>query len=316
MVSRSSFLLGLPTDHVESITEFGTAKAVADMASTAERLGYGGVFVTDHPAPPASFLASGGHHALEPTVVLAAAATATSDLTLVTNLYIAAYRNPLLAAKAVATLDNLAEGRLVLGVGAGYLREEFAATGVDYDRRGVVLDEHLEVMRSAWTGQPVTASGVGYDASEIVSAPTPVLRPHGADLPIWVGGNSKNALRRIARFGSGWIPLATPKGMEKFVKTTAISTIEDLTRRIELFREIWEEAGRTGTPSIAIEPWDAGRYGSDRWDAVKYRERLATLAELGVTHAPVMLSSIGRSFDLDRAGFLDLAEGFLDEVSD
>ena len=90
------FILGLPTDEVERHEEFGTTKAVAEMARTAESLGYEGVYVTDHPIPPEKFLQRGGHHALEPTVVLAVAATATTRLRLMTNLYIVGYRNPLL----------------------------------------------------------------------------------------------------------------------------------------------------------------------------------------------------------------------------
>ena len=97
------FILGLPTDDVHRHEEFGTASAVAEMARTAEALGYNAVFVTDHPIPPARFIETGGHHALEPTVVLAVAAAATTRLRLMTNLYIIAYRNPFLAAKAIAT---------------------------------------------------------------------------------------------------------------------------------------------------------------------------------------------------------------------
>lgn len=310
------FILGLPTDHVEAVDQFGTGPAIAEMARVAEGVGYAGVFVTDHPAPPSSFIEHGGHHALEPTVALAAAATATSSISVMTNLYIAAYRNPLLAAKALATLDNLAQGRLIVGTGAGYLEGEFAATGIDFDTRGATLDTHLAVMRAAWSGEPVTAQGPGYDAHDIVSLPAPYPRPDGAELPIWVGGNSKAALRRVVEFGTGWIPLATPKGMEKFVRTAAIQTVDDLRRRTAMLTEAWEAAGRSGKPSIAIEPWGVGRYGTDRWDVGAYRDGLAELAELGVTHAPVMLSGIGRSFDHDRAGFLSLAEGFLAAVTD
>ena len=134
------YILGLPTDHVESIDQFGTSQAIVEMATTAETLGFTGVFVTDHPAPPKSFLDTGGHHTLDPMITLAAAATSTKKIKLLTNLYIVAYRNPLLVAKMVASLDNLSLGRLILGVGAGYLKEEFQATGADYENRGQLLD--------------------------------------------------------------------------------------------------------------------------------------------------------------------------------
>ena len=154
---KMRYILGLPTDHVESIDQFGTSQAIAEMATTAETLGFSGVFVTDHPAPPKSFLDTGGHHTLDPMIALAAAATSTKKLKLLTNLYIVAYRNPLLVAKMVASLDNLSLGRLILGVGAGYLKEEFQATGADYENRGQLLDDHIEIMKKAWTGNPVSA---------------------------------------------------------------------------------------------------------------------------------------------------------------
>jgi probable F420-dependent oxidoreductase len=307
-------LLGLPTDHVEARAEFGTVEAVVEMAQAAERLGYHGVFVTDHPAPPRSFIASGGHHALEPTVVLAAAAAGTTRLQLMTNLYIVAYRNPFLAAKSIATLDSLSGGRVVMGTGAGYLEGEFAAMGTAFDERNDVLDEHLRVMRSVWTGEPVTAAGPGYAADDIVALPTPLPRDGGQAPPIWVGGNSRRALRRVAELGDGWMPIATPGSMADFVRTASITSMEHLAARADVLSDLWGAAGRSGTPTIAMEPWDAGRYGTDRFDRTKYRDRLAELAAIGVTDAPVMLSAIGRGFELTRAAFIERAAEFIDAV--
>ena len=299
------YILGLPTDHVESIDQFGTSQAIVEMATTAETLGFSGVFVTDHPAPPKSFLDTGGHHTLDPMITLAAAATSTKKIKLLTNLYIVAYRNPLLAAKMVASLDNLSLGRLILGVGAGYLKEEFQATGADYENRGQLLDDHIEIMKKAWTGNPVSTKGYNFEAKKIISLPTPVLQNGHPSPPIWVGGNSKNALERVARFGEGWIPMATPKGIEKFVKTTAITDMTALAKRINDLMEIWERHERKSKPSISIEPWDAGRLGSKKWDSNKYLERVEELSEMGVTHIPVMLSSIGRGYDATRSEFLE-----------
>ncbi len=299
------YILGLPTDHVESINQFGTSHAIAEMATTAEKLGYSGVFVTDHPAPPKSFLNNGGHHTLDPMITLAAAATTTTKIQLLTNLYIVAYRNPFLVAKMVASLDNLSFGRLILGVGAGYLREEFQAVGVDYENRGQLLNDHLEIMKQAWTGNPISRKGQNFEANEIISLPTPIHRTGASSPPIWIGGNSKNALERVARFGEGWIPMATPKGIEKFVKTTAITDMAALAKRINNLMEIWERYGNKGKPCISIEPWDAGRFGSEKWDSQKYLERVEELSEMGVTHIPVMLSSIGREYEATRSEFLE-----------
>src|SRR5437879_11325137 len=124
--------VGLPTHRVDNQDEFLTAAAVAEMAATAETAGFDAVYVTEHPVPGDAWLASGGHHALDPFVVLSAAAAATSRLRLQTNLVIAAYRNPFLLAKALASLDVISGGRVIAGIGTGYLEPEFAALGVEF----------------------------------------------------------------------------------------------------------------------------------------------------------------------------------------
>jgi len=304
------YILGLPTDHVESIDQFGTGPAIAEITSTAEKLGYMGVFVTDHPAPPKSFLDAGGHHTLDPMITLASAATSTTKLNILTNLFIVAYRNPLMVAKSVATLDNLSQGRLILGVGAGYLKEEFKAAGVDYQTRGELLNSHLEIMQQAWTGNPVSATNERYEAEEILSLPTPLQRFNSLGPPIWVGGNSNNAIDRVVRFGEGWIPMPTPKGIDKFVHTSPINDLNSLERKISILAERWKQEGRKGKPSIAIGPWDAGHFGTETWDPETYLKRLDQLSELGVTHVPIMLSSLGGDLLKTRAQFLERVDGF------
>ncbi len=304
------YILGLPTDQVQLIQEFGTAKAIADMASTAENLGYYGVFVTDHPIPPASFISAGGHHTLDPMVTLASAATATTRLKILTNLLIVAYRNPFLAAKSVATLDNLSQGRLILGVGAGYLREELEAAGVSFKTRGKTLNKHLQVMRKVWAGEPATITDEKYQANEVVALPTPTKQAGGLSPPIWVGGNSTNAIDRVVRFGDGWIPMPTPGGVDKFVRTSPINDLASLGERINTLREKWNDAGREGDPSITIGPWDAGHFGTKNWDADTYLARIDQLSEFGVTHIPIMLSNLGGASEASRSEFLERVEGF------
>ncbi len=121
--------LGLETSRSDRPEEFVTAEAIAEMAKAAEAAGFDAVFVTDHPFPDDRWLDGGGHHALDPLVALAFAAAATSTIGLHTNLFVLAYRNPFLSAKGIATLDQLSNGRVILGVGAGYLEPEFAALG-------------------------------------------------------------------------------------------------------------------------------------------------------------------------------------------
>jgi probable F420-dependent oxidoreductase len=306
------FILGLPTDHVDSVSEFGSGIAISEIANAVEKMGYFGVFVTDHPAPPQKFIGAGGHHTLDPLITLTVAGTATQNLRLLTNLYILPYRNPFLSSKAISTLDNLTNGRLILGVGAGYLKEEFDAIGSDYKNRGETLNCHLRTLLDIWKGEPVSIKTNSYNAHEIVSLPSPSEKEGETRVPLWVGGNSRNAKERVIAFADGWLPMATPKGMDKFVGTSPITSIEDLKLGIQELYDRWEKNGRSGKPQICIEPWDAGKLGSEKWEPNKYAERIDEFSAIGVTHIPVMLSAIGRKFNLVRSEFLQRVNDYAD----
>ena len=183
--------LGLPTHRVDAAQEFVSGDAVAEIARQAEAAGFAAVFVTDHPAPPADWIAAGGHHTVDPFVTLSFAAASTTTLHLQTNLFVPAYRHPLLSAKLVASLDAMSRGRVILGVGAGYLQGEFEALGADFDNRNDVLDHAIRTMRAAWTGDPTDG---------VLSLPSPA---QAGGPPVWIGGNSTRARARAARF-DGW----------------------------------------------------------------------------------------------------------------
>src|SRR5712675_1003599 len=153
------FSVALPTDRIERAAEFVTQAAVAEIALAAEDGGFDACFVTDHPFPPHRWLYGGGHHALDPFVALSFAAAATSRLRLQTHILVLPYRNPLLTAKSVLSLDVLSGGRVILGVASGYLKPEFAALGVDFDERNDLTDEAIDVMRRVWTEDEVVAEG-------------------------------------------------------------------------------------------------------------------------------------------------------------
>jgi alkanesulfonate monooxygenase SsuD/methylene tetrahydromethanopterin reductase-like flavin-dependent oxidoreductase (luciferase family) len=129
----NELLDALPVHRVEGGDEFVSGDAIAELSVAAEKAGYDAVSVTDHPFPGDKWLARGGHHALDPFSSLAFAAASTSTLRLHTNLLVLAYRNPWLAAHQVATLDRLSGGRVILGIGAGYLEPEFDAVGAVRD---------------------------------------------------------------------------------------------------------------------------------------------------------------------------------------
>ena len=131
---------------------------LGDMAAAAEAAGFEGFTLTEHPAPSATWLGAGGHQTVDPFVALGYAAARTERIALMTYLIVAPYRNPLLLAKAAATLDLLSGGRFVLGVGTGYLKGEFRALGVDFDERNRRFDEE-RVERFAIDVQAVPSSG-------------------------------------------------------------------------------------------------------------------------------------------------------------
>ena len=265
--------VGLPTHRVDLGEEVTTAAAVAEIARAAEQAGFDAVYVTDHPAPPEPWLAKGGHHTLDPLVTLAVAATATTRLRLQTNLYVAAYRHPQLAAKGVATLDALSGGRVILGVGAGYVEGEFAALGVDFERRNDLLDEALVAMKRAWSGDPVDG---------IVSLPRPVQQPHP---PIWVGGNSKRAIRRAVEHGDGWVPMPSPDRSARFLHTPGLESVAALAERVAYARSHAESVDRTAPLEIAFAPAGMDGFHGTLPEPAAVIEACTELADVGVTYA-------------------------------
>ena len=270
------FSLGLPTHRLDAAQEFVTGAAVAEIAAAAERAGFDAVFVTDHPAPPADWIAGGGHHTLDPFVTLAWAAAATSSVRLHTNLFVPAYRHPLLSAKLVASLDVLSGGRTILGVGAGYLDGEFAAVGADFARRNDVLDDAIRTMRAAWSGEPVDG---------VLSLPRPVQQPGP---PIWIGGNSMRAIRRVVEVGDGWGPMPSPQRAAKALHTPGIESIDVLAERIDVLRGLAAEAGRDpGTLDVAFMPAGLDMFNRASPDPQRVLDEVHALAGAGVTWATV-----------------------------
>jgi probable F420-dependent oxidoreductase len=184
------------------------------VAEAAERLGFDSVWVAHHVALPyeraskypygrsgTEVAMSPGMQWLDPLVTLSLVAAVTDRVRLGTSVLVLPYRNPVNLAAEVAALDVLSDGRFVLGVGAGWMVEEFRALGIDPSERGARTDEHIEALRVLWTEDPAGFSGRFTRCDGIVLATTP-RTPGGP--PIWVGGNTEVALRRAVRLGDGW----------------------------------------------------------------------------------------------------------------
>jgi len=266
------------------------------MAVAAEEAGLDAVFVTDHPAPDVTYMARGGHHALDPFVALTVAATATTRLRVHTNLVILAYRNPFLSAKAIATLDVVSGGRVIVGTGAGYLAPEFAAVGADFDRRNDITDEAILIMKAVWSGEPVTAAGLHFDAVETVSLPLPVQRPHP---PIWIGGNSNRALRRSVELADGWNPMPSPARASKMLRTPPIEGLDDLERRIGDLRAASEKAGREVPPEVIFTPTGAAAFGGHVPGVDQFLDEIQAHAAIGVDALTINLPGATRAEWID-----------------
>ena len=276
--------LGLPTHQVGG--ELATADGIAEVSVAAETAGFDAVFVTDHPFPSDRWLATGGHHALDPFVALSFAAAATTRLRLHTNLLVLAYRNPFHSAKAIASLDALSNGRVIVGVGAGYLEPEFEALGVDFDARNDLTDEAIIAMRAAWTGESVAAAGHGWRAPGNTMQPPPTQRPGP---PIWIGGNSRRAIRRAVELGDGWMPMPSPAGSERRLHTPAIASQDDLARRLQYAREHAATVGRTKPLEIVFMPSGLDMFTNADVDPGPILDSVHALAALGVTYLTVTL---------------------------
>jgi probable F420-dependent oxidoreductase len=192
-----------------------TPEALETLVGRGEALGFSSVMIADHLVFPVTIesrypytvsgVFPGQGDVLDQLSLMAFVAAKTTTLRLVSSVMIVPYRNPVLTAKSLATIDVLSKGRVTVGVGVGWMREEFAALRApDFDRRGAVTDEYLKIFKTLWTTSPASFAGRFYRFEALRCQPLPVQKPHP---PIWVGGHSKPALRRAARFGDGWHPV-------------------------------------------------------------------------------------------------------------
>jgi probable F420-dependent oxidoreductase len=267
--------------------ELVVGSGVAAVAAAAEAAGFSGFGFTDHPAPTQRWLESGGHDALDPFVAMGFAAAHTTTLRLIPNVVVLPYRNPFVVAKAGATLDLLSGGRFTLAVGVGYLKREFAALGVDFDERADLVEEALQVIRTVWTADDVSFAGRHFTASGITAHPRPVTQPHP---PIWIGGNTGAARRRVAAFGDGWCPFPAPAVLAQTARTASMETLGDLKSGIDDLHRRCDAVGRDPSPlDVTFSNAAGGNPADDDFDAGAYLDGVEKLAALGVTWIQVQV---------------------------
>ncbi len=196
-----------------------TPDNLVTIAKRGEELGYHMLLTGDHIlvpngisspypySPGGEFPGQAYGEAMEQLTLLTFIAGHTKSIRLVTSVMIVPHRNPLVTAKILATLDVLSKGRVTLGVGAGWMREEFEALGIPaFDQRGDVTDEYIRAFKVLWTSDNPSFEGKYCRFSDISFLPKPVQKPHP---PIWVGGESPRAIRRTAELGDGWYPIGS-----------------------------------------------------------------------------------------------------------
>ncbi len=308
MLDRSGpakFHLRLLTHRWDLGPEFTSAEGIKSMARAAEKNGFDAVELTHHWIPEAEWTANLGIHPLDPWVALGVAAAATTNLRVQTHVLILPYQNPFIAAKSAVTVDVISNGRLTIGVGAGFLKPEFDALGVSRDELNDLSDEAIDAMKAAWTGEIFDFEGRHFTARNCVMKPVPIQKPHP---PIWVGGNSRKAMRRAIDKCQGWIPVP---GTLPRTLTPTLSTLDDFRERIKLAEEYADQVGRKEPLTLCT----SGVGGLDStyppdFDHGPVLERISALREIGFSVFTCMLPAES------RAQYSENAARFKDQVID
>ena len=199
----------------------------------------------------------------------------TQRIKLGTSVLVLPYREPILTAKMVATLDYMSGGRIMLGVGVGWMKEEFELLGLDtFHERGKVTDEYLRIYKELWTQEDPEYQGTYSQFSGIKFYPKPVQKPHP---PIWVGGNTVAAIGRAARLGDGWLPIG------------AEMDLETMAGHIQRLRDMTEQAGR---PRDAVDVAKSMPLGDASNEEVSAQIR--SFQQIGVQHFMINMGSASR----------------------
>jgi probable F420-dependent oxidoreductase len=269
------------------------AEGAIGIAQAAEAAGIESLWTVEHTVVPAGYQSTYPYSPTgkmpgpedspipDPLIWLSFVAAATSTIRLGTGILILPQRNPVTLAKEVATLDQLSGGRVELGIGVGWLEEEFDAIGVPFAERGKRTDEHVAALRALWTQAPATHHGEFTSFTDVYSLPQPTQ----ANIPIVVGGHSKPAARRAGRIGDGFFP--------------GRGSHEELAELLDVMRAAATEAGRN-PDDIEITTGGNGALGSGALEEVK------RLADMGVSR--VIIPPLAFDVEGQRTAFAQYGE--------
>jgi probable F420-dependent oxidoreductase len=286
---------------IPNCRHLATPDIIRGAAVRAEQLGYDSVWVSDHVVVPHANVVNFGETVFDPLVTLGVIAGATSRVGLGTTVLIVPYRNAVVTAKMISSLDALSGGRVVCGIGAGWVAAESAMLGLPFAERGAMTDEYLQAMQELWTSTAPSFAGKYTQFSGLVFEPKPVQKPHP---PIWVGGHSRAALRRTVQFGAAWHPINRPP--------------EELRAgRAELTR-LCQARGRAAAPALTLrndvrvtrsgESVPASTHGGRvlAGEPARLVDQIAELADCGVEHLVLeFLAADGRELDEQMAAFAE-----------
>ncbi len=293
------------------LTHYGRETGRAELVEAVteiERLGFDSIWVTDHVVIPEGVRDAQliyREHMLEAFTVFSFLAAVSRRAQLGSSIVVLAYRNPLVMAKMLASIDVLSGGRVIFGAAAGYMEGEFNALGAGFEDRGEISDEYLRIIREVWTHDQTSFSGRYLNFDKVYTSPRPVQQPGP---PIWIGGRSKRAMRRAVELGDGWHPIGLSAQemkegrayMAGLCERRNLARVPGMSLRANLLIEgVSEPAG----------PY-AGRAGNTPFNGNPslIRDRIAEFEEAGVEHIVLDMAT------LSHPSFLRTLEVFAAQV--
>jgi probable F420-dependent oxidoreductase len=270
------------------------------MVKRADELGYDMLSTPEHFIIPREHLELSGPHHFHAAAAQAYFAGATRRILINSSVAILPLQHPIVTAKALATIDWLNSGRTIATFGVGWLEKEFDLLGVSFKERGAMADEYLAAIIELWTQDNPCFEGKYVAFRDVAFEPKPVQKPH---LPIWIGGDSDAALKRAARFASGWWPFLTPQ--------------QDIGARIDFIKS---QPDYRGGPFEVMYGLQTSRVGEghvvqnkpEQWSGMSAQEivdGLSQLKALGVTMSSVPIPAMK-----DVAAYLDYAQWVIEEI--